>query len=239
MNMQNYLLVKQKPGYIVELVGPAGAGKTTLSRTLTQHSEKFRIGADIELKKSENMPLFFRTMPLLLPIFMRRGRDGRGFSWDEMKAMVYLKGWHRVFEQQAAYPGAIVLLDHGPVFRLATLYAFGPDRLREEAVQTWWADMFARWAATLDLVIWLDAPNSVLEKRINTRQQRHAVKGKTGLEVDQFLACYRRAYEHILGRLMALKKPMLVQFDTSQSTIDQIADEVLMACNLKLRNSCS
>ena len=95
MNMQNYLLVKQKPGYIVELVGPAGAGKTTLSRTLTQHSEKFRIGADIELKKSENMPLFFRTMPLLLPIFMRRGRDGRAFSWDEMKAMVYLKGWHR------------------------------------------------------------------------------------------------------------------------------------------------
>ena len=230
MDRVSYLGVKQKPVRTIELVGPAGAGKTTLSRALTQQSQKIIIGADIELRKPGNLPRFLRTCPSLLPLFLRRRQASRAFSWDELKDMVYLKSWQHVFRQQAARQGAMVLLDHGPIFRLATLHTFGPDRLHEAAAEPWWNAMFKQWATTLDLVIWLDAPDTILETRINTRQQRHVVKGKTTGEVSEFLNHYRRAYTYILQRLTDEGGPLVLQFDTSRTTIEQIIAEFLVVC---------
>jgi shikimate kinase len=217
---------KQGSPLIMELVGLAGAGKTTLSRALSQRSEKIQIGAEIELRKLKYIPVFVRNAPPLLPIILHRSRGSRSFTWEEIKYLVYLNGWPHVLGQQAARGGAI-LLDHGPVFKLATLNAFGPEYLKTERIEAWWNNMFKQWASTVDIVIWLDAPDPILEKRINSRSQRHAVKGKTETEVLQFLAHYRMAYEQILAKLMTEGGPALFQFDTSQTTIEQVVDEVL------------
>ena len=147
--------------------------------------------------------------------------------------MVYLKGWPRVLRQQVARSGMIVLLDHGPIFKLSTLYAFGPERLRSQAFKKWWNDMFKEWAVLLDMVVWLDAPNPVLETRINHRDQRHMVKGKPEQEAREFLERYRKSYEQTLAKLTANGGPTLVQFDTSQTSIEQIAENVLDACKVK------
>lgn len=72
----------------------------------------------------------------------------------------------------------------------------------------------------------------ILEKRNNSRNQRHAVKGKSRLEVSQFLARYRVSYEQILAKLTTYGRPILFQFDTSQTTIEKIVDKVLITCNL-------
>ena len=224
--------IRRRPLCLVELVGPAGAGKTSLSRALTQRSAKIVIGADIALRKKEQIPVFVRNAPFLVPVLLRRCQSSRRFTWDEIKAMVYLKGWHRVFTQQAINTGSLVLLDHGPVFKLATLQAFGPERLRTQAVASWWHDMFKQWASTLDMVIWLDAPDAILEKRINTRSQRHLVKGKSEPEVVQFLARYRASYEQILAKLRAHGGPAILQFDTNQTSMEEITEKVLAACNI-------
>src|SRR3989337_1175284 len=127
--MLNNKAIKQKPALIVELVGLAGAGKTTLARALSQRDEKILVSADLALREKKHIPIFVSTVPSLLPVILRRYRSSRWFTWDEIKAMVYLKGWPRVLRQQASDNGALVLLDHGPVFKLATLNAFGPERL--------------------------------------------------------------------------------------------------------------
>lgn len=234
--------IGQKPLLIVELVGPAGAGKTTLARVLSERDEKILIGAEIELKKMGHIPIFVSNAPLLLPVFLRRCRHSRWFAWDEIKAMVYLKAWPRVLRQQATQSGTTILLDHGPVFKLATLHAFGPDKLGCQDFEKWWTRMFKQWAHTLDMVIWLDAPDTILKERINTRDQRHAVKRKSELIAYKFLARYRTSYEYILAKLTACGGPTLLRFDTSQASIEQIVDEVLIACNLKhsesLRQAC-
>ena len=212
----------------MELVGLAGTGKTTLSRALSRRSEKIQVGAEIELRKLKHIPVFVRNTPQLLPIILHRSRYSRWFTWEEIKYLVYLEGWPHVLEQQAARGGAAILLDHGPVFKLATLNAFGPEYLKTERIEVWWKNMFKQWASTVDIVIWLDAPDAILEKRINSRRQRHAVKGKTEMEVLQFLARYRMSYEQILAKLMTDGGPALFQFDTSQTTIEQVVDEILL-----------
>lgn len=211
----------------MELVGLAGTGKTTLSRALSRRSEKIQVGAEIELRKLEHIPVFVRNTPLLLPIILHRSRYSRSFTWEEIKYLVYLKGWPHVLGQQADQGGTAILLDHGPIFKLATLNAFGPEYLKTERIEAWWNNMFKQWASTVDIVIWLDAPDAILEKRINSRSQRHAVKGKTETEVLQFLARYRMSYEQILAKLMTDGGPALFQFDTSQTTIEQVVDEIL------------
>lgn len=224
--------ITQKPVLIVELVGLAGAGKTTLARALSQRDERILVAADLELRKREHLPIFVGHVPFLLPVFLRRCRPSRWFTWDEIKAMVYLKGWPRVLRQQASNHGTVVLLDHGPVFKLATLNAFGPEGLKSPGLEPWWHSMFEQWAGTLDIVIRLNAPNEILVERINARNQRHAVKGRSELEAYKFLMRYQASYEQILAKLTAYAEPMLLQFDTTQASIDQIVDEVLVSCNL-------
>ena len=94
--------------------------------------------------------------------------------------------------------------------------------------------MFKQWASTLDAVIWLDAPDSVLDQRINSRDQRHSVKGKNESEVVHFLARYRTSYEETLAKLGTAGGPRLLQFDTSRTSIEQVADEILSAFNVSV-----
>lgn len=219
--------VVEEPPLIVEIIGPAGAGKTTLSRVLSQHDENIRVAADLELRKKEHLPVFVSQAPFLLPVILRRCPHSRSFTWDEIKALAYLSGWPRVLRQQAMGGGTAILLDHGPVFKLAMLKAFGPEKLKSQGFESWWHTMFKRWVSTLDMVIWLDAPDSNLVERINTRSQRHAVKGKSRREASEFLARYRVAYEQILAYLTANGGPTPLKFDTSQASVQQIVDKIL------------
>lgn len=219
--------VKQKSPLIVELVGPAGAGKTTLSRALSQRDEKIWVATDLQLRRREHIPIFTRNAALLLPVFLRQYRSSRWFTWDEMKAIVYLKAWPRVLRQQATNNGTAIVLDHGPVFKLATLLAYGPESLRTQRFEKWWNKMSKQWAFTLDMVIWLDAPDALLMKRINTRSQRHVVKGNSEREVHEFLARYRIAYKQVLMRLRAYRQLTVLEFDTKIASSEQIVDQVL------------
>jgi deoxyadenosine/deoxycytidine kinase len=226
LELLNNTHIQQKPSLIVELVGPAGAGKTTVAQALRQRDQKIQIAADLKLRKMAHITTFVGYAPFLLPTLLRGSSAGRWFTWDEMKAMVYLRGWPRLLRQEALHGGPAILLDHGPVFKLATLNAFGPDKLKSQGFEPWWDGMFRQWASTLDIVVWLDATNTNLVERINRRGQRHAVKGKPEQEASQYLARYRMAYEQILGQLAAYGRPILLQFDTSQVSIEQIVNEV-------------
>jgi shikimate kinase len=217
----------QKPVIIMELVGPAGAGKTTLTRALSRRNGTIQIGSEIELRKIKYLPFFVGNLISLLPVFLRQFDHGRFFTWDEIKALVYLKGWSRVLVQEAGNCDAAILLDHGPVFKLATLYEFGPEKLKANGFEPWWNTMFKHWASTLDIVVWLDAPDPVLEQRINSRDQRHLVKGKSESEVGHFLARYRASYEQVLAKLRSDGRPLMLRFDTSRTNIEQVADEIL------------
>ena len=222
---------RQKTVLMVELVGPAGAGKTSVCRCLRQRDANAVIGEDLELRKRANIPIFIENVVSLLPVFARSCRCTRWFTWDEIKSMVYLQGWHRVLRQRATNDHTIMLLDHGPIFKLATLHAFGPERFATQVAEAWWHDMYRQWASALDIVVWLDAPDSILGKRIDAREQRHAVKGHPEPDVVEFLARYRTSFEYVLARLAAHGARKLLRFDTSQTSTEQVADEVLAACS--------
>lgn len=218
----------------MELVGPAGAGKTTLSRALSKRDEEIVIGPDIELRKVSHLPVFIRSIPSSVPLFLYQRKSNRQLTWTELKDIAYLKGWPDLLRRRSSNTGKVILLDQGPVFRMATLHEFGPESLKSEASKMWWLHLYEQWASTLDILIWLDTSDAILMERINTRTKKHDVKGKPKLEAQQFLTQYRRSYRAVLDKLTSHNGPTILQFDTSKISIDQIADEILVACKLKL-----
>ncbi len=59
------------------------------------------------------------------------------------------------------------------------------------------------------------------------------VKGKPEPEARGFLEQYRKSYEQTLAKLTANGGPTLFQFDTSQTSIEQIAENVLVAFDME------
>ena len=216
---------------LVELVGSAGAGKTSLLRALTQCSERIVEGAYPEFRRIELIPFIVRSAHLLLPTFLRQYRNDRWLTRQEITRIVYLRGWHHVLRRQATN-GVITLLDHGPVFKLTKLHAYGPGKLRHQSFDRWWSSFLKQWANTFDMFIWLDAPDEILLERVRARDRGHPLKVMSGKEANEFYARYRKSYERIISMLMANQGTRLLRLDTDQESRDEIRNRVLAAFDL-------
>jgi shikimate kinase len=235
-SLTNNSIVEKRP-LIVEIAGLAGAGKTTLAKALSRGDENILISPVPRVRKAKNVPLFISKALVLLPIFLRRSPSSRRLTWREMKMMLHVNGWEHILNLQSSSNHAVIVLDHGPVYRLATLREFGPEVTRSRRFQQWSDRMLKRWAVTLDMVIWLDAPNPVLVERINKRDTRHIVKGKPEQEMCDFLTRYRTSYEQVVSRLTTHNNsPRVLRFQTHQETPGQLMDRALNAIEMRLKD---
>lgn len=245
-NTQNHPLSKRRlvegfdqrraGGHVLEIIGVAGSGKTTLSRALARRDGRVRTG--IPLSRIEPIRLYLCIAAKLLPAYLLHHRHTRWFTREEARAIGYLEAWRRKVQKRDAGGDAITVLDHGPIYRLVLLKAFGPPLTEDHSFRHWWDDAVSRWGASLDLIIWLDASSDVLKKRLRSREQNHVLKKQSEQEVDHFLGRYRAAYEHVAAALLSSSGVPLLRFDTNLQSPDRTADAVLTALDgLSAENS--
>jgi shikimate kinase len=211
---------------VVELIGPAGAGKTTLSRALSQRSS---IQRDFVLSRIGQLPSYVSNTFALLPAFLWEYRHSRWFSRRETRSMAYLKAGLDVLGRQRSNGGMMTVLDHGPIYRLAYLRALGPQITASQPYKRWWGSLLDQWAAALDVLIWLDAPNAVLLGRIRARTSWHTIKDKDDREAYAYLDQYRTFLQQTIAESVAAHPIALFRFDTSRESVEQIVGQVLIA----------
>lgn len=209
---------------IIEIVGPAGAGKTTLARALSHYCSQVQVG--IGLSKIKYIPFLVNNTFLMLAIFLHYRRS-RWFTWSETRSMVYLEAWLHALGPQARDTDLITILDHGPIFRLASLSAFGPELTQSQLFKRWWNRVLEQWSEALKIIIWLDAPDAVLLARIRSRDRKHVIKGKSDEQARDFLVRYRTAYERVIARMTANGGPTVLCFDTSETPVDKLLRAVI------------
>ncbi len=229
---------RQNAPRIVEIVGPAGVGKTTISKRLNCDGEHIQLGHFPDVRKKADALFFFYYGLGLAPFLFRLYPSSsvwlnrREFAW-----LTILSGWPHRLQLEKRKSNKVIVLDQGPVYLLAETNELGPECLKSSKAERFWKGIYRRWAATLDIVIWLDTDNSLLFERIQTRAKGHAVKNEPTPTAYKFLESYRAAYEHILGRLKANPGgPRIIHFDTGRNQPDEVVDQLLTECGLKKSN---
>ena len=199
---------KKVPPLIVELVGVAGVGKTTVAGLLCQRSSAV---LPVEMPLYRNiwqMPFFVRNTCLSLPWFVKLAQQRKSgwLSRREMAWAVILEGWPRALKERSSNGETVLLLDQGPVFLLAKLGEFGPGVLASYVAQNWWSRQYRQCAGAIDMVIWLDAPDEVCAERIRRREKWHEVKDAPDEIIIEFERRYRMAYERVIAQLTGAGK---------------------------------
>jgi deoxyadenosine/deoxycytidine kinase len=214
-----------KQNVVAEIVGPAGAGKSTLTQVLRERDGTLRTGLSVwGLPSSLLIMNSFWALPKVFGLY----RSRRRIRWDEVKLIIRLNALHQLLGRESSKNYKTLLLDEGTIFALVKLLAFSDEKGKSNRFDNWTQSLLSRWASRLDAVIWLDAPDAVLAERIRTRSKNHRVKDKTDQEIYEFLARYRRSYERVISELTTRHGLKLIRFSTEHETLEQIADHVLV-----------
>jgi AAA domain len=206
-------------GGVVELAGPAGAGKTTVARALVRSLPGARLGSPPG--RLATVRSVVTTAPVLLA---SRSVAAPGWWWSEaeLRSVGYLLAWQRQLRDAVA--GEALLLDHGPVFRLAMLVAGRSQALRHPVFGPWWWRTATAWGRLLDTVVVLDAPTDELIARIQARPREHRVRGADPRAAERFLDAYRVAFDQVL-RVVSDEGTSVVRVDTAAAP-EVVADSV-------------
>lgn len=210
---------------LVEVTGVAGAGKSTLVDLLCRDAG-FRRADSIHARDPGHLLHIARSIPRLLPILVRNLRPGPRLSWADVKLLVYATGWHRVLARRAGSGGGVTLLDQGPIYALVRLTAKDARVTRSPRFRRLRDATLDAWAGRLGTVVWLDAEDAVLWRRINHRVQPHGTKGARAEVGRAFIVRYRELFEELLGRMQARGRPRILRFDTGATPSERIAAQV-------------
>jgi hypothetical protein len=182
---------------LVELIGPAGSGKSTMLRAIRATDE--RIHVDLSLW-GQPRPALARAALALVPTAMRALGEGRPLGLAEAGVMIRMMALLRRVEQERQRRDGLFVLDEGPLFGFTWLRVFyGPPRGR--ARTTWHAAMRAAWTSHFAAIVQLDSPDRELARRIRDRVKPHLFKDASDDEIDHFTAVYRRAFAATLSDL--------------------------------------
>ena len=207
--------------FTAEIIGPAGAGKSTLAGLLRGRSATIRTGLSIW-----GLPLHllgtstFSSLPDLVSLFGRRR-----FSLDDLKLVIQINALRRLLRRESEKGYQALVLDEGGVFGLAKLRVFGAGSASDST--SWMSSLFNQVGPTLDAVIWLDAPDAVLARRIRERDKPHRTKNLPEAEMCEHLARYRVAFERVMAELTQRNAVKVIKFRTDREPLEDIANQIL------------
>lgn len=205
----------------MELVGPAGAGKSTLCSALTQRLG-VSTGAIWGLPVVPLLATGIRLVPSFAPLWLQ----SRSPLWDETRHMVRLRTLQR--RVQRGYPGepGTQVFDEGPVFSMIWLRGFGHETMRGKATDQWWRVTIQNWASSIDAVVVLDAPDRVLAQRIRARAHDHEVKQFSDHEISRWMARFRHALEWVLDEMGRHGGPRVIRLSSEDQDSGRIAARI-------------
>lgn len=207
---------------VVELVGPAGVGKSLLAGRLLARGGVVRASV-----WSLPRALVLESALRSLPVLVRTCYATRTLPRAELEQIVRLKALD-LFVRRRAGDAWLVVLDEGPVFALSWLRAFGHRRLQNGRLEAWWRRTLATWAALLDRVVLLDAPDSVLVSRIRGRTKpRDLLREMTDAEILDRIARYRSAFGRVIAALPAGGRPHVLSLGEVDGAAERLGDAVL------------
>jgi thymidylate kinase len=227
---QKLVNTNHREGMVVEIVGVAGAGKTSLFRELQRRNYPTLLcGYHPEVWKISSYPFYLKNIFQLLPTFTRvYANSNRFLKRREIAFMCVLYGWADYLDKLIKHTHKTFIVDQGAISLMAYLKIWGTKGLYKNNMYEWWETIYRKWSKGIDLVILIDASDDVLISRINHRPQDHFLKGESNQLSQYWTEKYRALYEEILNHLASLDDNFhIIRINSDNSTVDEIASIII------------
>jgi thymidylate kinase len=206
---------------VIELAGPAGAGKSTLVKALARRLD----AAESTIWGLPVLPLLVNGVRLL-PRFGPLWLHARSPLWHETRHVVRLQTLYGALEQNAATGNRALIFDEGPVFALAWLRGFGHETMRQQPSAEWWRVAIRDWSSVIDTILVLDAPDEVLARRIRSRPLDHEVKAFPDHEIARWMARFRESLDWVLNEMALHGSPMVIRVSSEEGASEHMAEKL-------------
>ena len=213
---------------IVELVGPAGAGKTSLAHDVSATDATVRSGLSLWGLPRRHLAA---SALALAPTVAAAALRGTRLRTGELAQMIRLDALRRVVRQEATRH-RIILLDEGPVFALSWLDVFF-RRNGEPVPAAWRRRAVADWALLLDVVVFIDASDVTLAQRIRTRDKPHMVKDRPDAEIFGFAEGFRNAFDRVIAEITRVGHLVVNALSTERTAVRDNANRLLATLQQK------
>jgi len=215
----------ERPFTVVEIVGVAGAGKSTVTRALAETTGLHTVS---RFRSLRHVPSYLASAArLALTLTRVRATDLR--SWRGCNKMVRLRASLAAVRGHERHGCAGVVFDQGPLFLLT---AIDGDRRGEPASASfsrWRSGELRRSRRTLDVVVMLEAPDEVLLERIRSRGKHHALKHLRDRPARSGLATMRSGLERVVDELASSGTVRVEWIDTSERSVEQTVRQIVRA----------
>lgn len=203
---------------LIELVGPAGTGKSAVASALTGDHGSFGLW-------NQPRSSLVAGATDVAPAALAAARAGKPLVADELAQMVRLSAMQRTLSRANPDGAAMLVMDEGPVFALSWFEVFF-GRNGDPGWRPWRQRMLQDWAARLDVVIRMDAPDEILARRIRERSKPHLVKRSPFAEICGFNARFREAFDRVIGEMMKAGNVQVIDIRTDALSPDELARRV-------------
>jgi len=206
---------------IIELIGPAGAGKSEVAACLARVPDVLCTSMWF-VPRTELAWAAVCTIPSALAL-VRRARTP---LYRELVHIARLRALLNFLDREELSRYRLVVVDEGPIYTLSWLRVIGHPMFADSRTGSWRRYIAALWAAELDEIVQLDAPDAVLGQRLRTRAKRHALADASHTAITAFGMRYRSAFGAAINDVQRHGRVGLRDFRTDHFSAAEIADQI-------------
>ena len=220
--MGNVVAMPVQRPRIIELIGPAGVGKSEVAAQLARVP-------GVLCTSVWRVPLTELAWGTVctVPAAAMLIRRARAPLSRELRHIARLRALLNFLDRDELSAYRYVVLDEGPIYTLAWLRVIGHPVFHDTRTNDWRHHISGLWAATIDEVVRLDAPDAVLAQRLRTRAKQHVMSQAPDRAITAFSMRYRTALNSGVGALQEHGRLGLRDFRTDHATAAEIAEQIL------------
>jgi hypothetical protein len=219
--MGNLVATPARPR-IIELIGPAGAGKSEVCAQLARVP-------GVLCTSIWNVPLteLAWATACTIPSAATLVRRARAPLSRELRHIARLRALLNFLDRDELNAYRCIVLDEGPIYTLSWLHVIGHQAFADFRTNSWRHYIAALWAATLDEVVWLDAPDKVLAHRLRSRAKRHVMSNASDRSVTAFSMRYRTAFNSALAVVQQHGRVAVREYRTDHHAPAELAELII------------